>query len=164
MRVVLVLFAVAIGIGACTSGGEPPKSEPSQRDATAKAPGKVEPRPTDDGGKVDTPPTTFSPETDPLAETTETPPVTSTALEVDMSKFDLSCKRDRECTLVSEAPCRTCGCSYAPLAVRDEKAFVAQRRAIVCPAAEPLPPGAGCGGCRGRTAKCEGGKCVASVE
>ncbi|MBX7081909.1 MAG: hypothetical protein K1X88_22075 [Nannocystaceae bacterium] len=83
------------------------------------------------------------------------------AVTVDMSGFDLTCKRDADCTLVKPSPCSPCGCESTPLAKKDQAAFDSARKAIVCPPPAPLPGGAGCGSCVGSHPKCRDGRCAA---
>lgn len=86
-----------------------------------------------------------------------------TSLSVDMTRFDLTCTRDADCTVVRPHPCGPCGCANTPLARRDEPAFRAAVAAISCPPATPLTGGAGCGGCPGYKPRCDAGKCTADT-
>lgn len=79
---------------------------------------------------------------------------------VDMSAFDLGCKRNADCTNVRPSPCGRCGCSSTPLAVRERERFQAALGAIACPPATPVVDGSGCGGCPGYRARCDHGTCV----
>ncbi len=89
-------------------------------------------------------------------------PKAAPSYAVDMAKFYLTCKRDRDCTLVRPAPCGPCGCTNTPLAARDLAAFQTASAAITCPPPVPLTGGAGCGGCPGYHASCDKGTCVAA--
>lgn len=84
-------------------------------------------------------------------------------LAVDMTRFDLACTADADCTTVRAAPCGACGCNSAPLAVRDLEAFRAQIAAISCPP-PPSTPSVHCGGCPGYRGRCVEGTCTARAE
>lgn len=86
------------------------------------------------------------------------PTPTSTRTAVDMKKFDLSCKVDRDCTHVRPSPCGACGCANVPLAQRDMDRFREAIAEIQCP--PPVDRGISCGGCPGYLPHCERGKCA----
>jgi hypothetical protein len=80
---------------------------------------------------------------------------------VEMTGFDVSCERASDCTVVNPNKCGPCGCANTPLANKEEAKFEAAYEALACPPREPLPDGAGCGGCMTYKSACDAGKCVA---
>ncbi len=79
---------------------------------------------------------------------------------VDMSKFDLSCKRDDECTNVRPSRCGKCGCNNMPLRAADSERFFEQQSAITCAPEPPEHAAISCGGCPGYLAYCDHGRCA----
>jgi hypothetical protein len=82
------------------------------------------------------------------------------AQSVDLKKYDLSCKRDEDCTNVRPSPCGKCGCDSTPLREADRERFYQERAKIVCERKPDPHPGISCGGCPGYTGVCKQGKCA----
>jgi hypothetical protein len=93
----------------------------------------------------------------PPPEPPEPPPVVA----VDLTGYSRTCKKHADCMLVKSNWCSRCGCANEPIATSEEARFYAAARALECPPSEPLPGGAGCGGCIIHRPRCKQGTCVA---